>query len=245
LIRRRTANALWPAFEHWPLIRDRPGARHCRASKIDIGSASGDIEFFTRSQTRNSWSSLFGSVIAKTSIAEPPNIALRRTPSASPPSPLRFGTSGGFPMSRTGALLTIALLVSLGCAGRRGPRVVATFPSTGLTTVVLRSSSAANASVQVVEPVSPIKISGVPSGGVKGYFPSDPNWKETPASKWGLAFVAQRFGAVLVISSKNEIGYIHHHYTLESVRVRVPIGVKVVREPRQLNGDGAPDLASP
>ena len=36
--------------------------------------------------------------------------------------------------------------------------------------------------------------------------------------------------------------YIHHHYAFTSVTVRVPPGVEVVKEPRTLTGDGAPDL---
>ena len=48
-----------------------------------------------------------------------------------------------------------------------------------------------------------------------------------------------------VIASKNEIQYIHHRYTLESIHLDVPPGVAVVREPRVLSGDGAPDLKPP
>ncbi|HSB63847.1 MAG TPA: hypothetical protein VLJ18_06755, partial [Thermoanaerobaculia bacterium] len=102
------------------------------------------------------------------------------------------------------------------------------------------------ASVAVVGPKrTSIEVSGVPTGGAKGYHPSDPNWKETSPAEWGLAFVARRFGATLVISTKNEIQYIHHRYTLENLHVDVPPGIAVVREPRILSGDGAPDLKPP
>ncbi|MFI5119276.1 MAG: hypothetical protein ACHQM4_02635 [Thermoanaerobaculia bacterium] len=98
----------------------------------------------------------------------------------------------------------------------------------------------------VVEPkVTAIKVSGIPTGGAAGYHPSDPNWKETSPAEWGLEFVAQRFGATLVISTKNEVQYIHHHYTLEHIHIEIPSDITIVREPRVLGGDGAPDLKPP
>lgn len=61
----------------------------------------------------------------------------------------------------------------------------------------------------------------------------------------GLDFVSARYGDVLVISTKSEISYIHHYYVLESVALRVPANVEIVREPRKLSGDGRPDLEAP
>lgn len=149
-------------------------------------------------------------------------------------------------MNYTGLLLAAALSASPGASTSAAPRVTASFPTAGITTVVLRASAVADASVAVVEPkITSLKVSGIPTGGTKGYHPSDPNWKETSPTEWGLEFVAKRFGATLVISTKNEIQYIHHHYTLEHLHVDVPPGIAVVREPRVLSGDGAPDLKPP
>jgi hypothetical protein len=116
------------------------------------------------------------------------------------------------------------------------------FPAAGITKVVLRAEHADTATVTTVEGASTIELSGVPIGGAKGYMTSDPKWRETPPEKWGLKFVSERRGDVLIVSTFNEMRYIHHYYAFESVAVRVPSGVEVVREKRELNGDGAPDL---
>ena len=100
-------------------------------------------------------------------------------------------------MSNAGVLL-VTLWASLGGLETPARHVTGSFPSAGISAVVLRASAAADASVAVVEPkVASIKVSGTPAGGAKGYHPSDPNWKETPPTEWGLAFVARRFGATL------------------------------------------------
>ena len=148
-------------------------------------------------------------------------------------------------MSCTGLLLAAALSASPGTSGGTAPRVTASFPTAGITAVVLRASAVADATVAVEPKATTIKVSGIPSGGAKGYHPPDPKWKETSPTEWGLEFVAKRFGATLVISTRNEIQYIHHRYTLESLHVDVPPGIAVVREPRALGGDGAPDLKPP
>jgi hypothetical protein len=127
-------------------------------------------------------------------------------------------------------------------SGQALARVVRSFPSAGVTTVVLRAGDADAATVTVGRTGTAIEVSGVPTGGAKGYHSSDPTWRETPAAKWGLDFVSEQRGSVLVISTKNEIRYIHHRYGLASITVRVPPGVIVVKERRQLSGDGKPDL---
>jgi hypothetical protein len=48
-----------------------------------------------------------------------------------------------------------------------------------------------------------------------------------------------------VVSTENEISYIHHDYRLKSLVISVPPGVEVVNEKRTLSGAGPPDLASP
>ena len=124
------------------------------------------------------------------------------------------------------------------------PLAVATFPAAGIEKVVLRASAAEQATVVPLEESAvSIIVSAVPSGGARGYRPPDPNWKEKTPTEWGLRFVAQQYGATLVISSLNEIHHIHHHYTLESIRIELPANVELVRERRVLSGDGRPDLA--
>lgn len=85
----------------------------------------------------------------------------------------------------------------------------------------------------------------MPSRGAAGYHPSDPNWRETPADGWGLDFKEKRFGAVLVVSSYNEIEYIHHYYYFDKLRVERPERVAVTLESRELTGDGEADLGEP
>lgn len=90
-----------------------------------------------------------------------------------------------------------------------------------------------------------VTITGIPSGGADGYYSPNPSWRETPASRWGLDFVSRRFGSALVISTKNEIGYIHHQYTMEQIRVQLPKSLRITRQTRNLTGHGAPDLSPP
>jgi len=116
------------------------------------------------------------------------------------------------------------------------------FPAAGITKLVLRAGDADTATVETGARDSAIEVSGIPTGGAAGYRSADPTWRETPAAEWGLDFVSVRRGPILVVSTKNEMRYIHHHYGLASLAVRVPPGVEVVREQRTLTGDGAPDL---
>jgi len=120
------------------------------------------------------------------------------------------------------------------------------FPASGVSTVLFRASAAESASVSFSETNPPsVTVSAKREGGASGYHSADPNWRETPASEWGLDFVARTSGSTLIISSKNEIGYIHHHYTLEQIHLTLPKGVRLVRETRKLTGDGAPNLGIP
>jgi hypothetical protein len=111
--------------------------------------------------------------------------------------------------------------------------------------VILRAAAAETLEVTSDPATSLVEVSGVASGGAKGYHSGNPFWRETPAAEWGLDFVSARFGDVLVISTENEFEYIHHHYMLKSLEIKVPVGVDVVLEPRILTGDGAPDLKEP
>ena len=124
------------------------------------------------------------------------------------------------------------------------PGVSRTFPATGIKTVVLRAADAARATVQRSERDT-IEVSGKMRGGAPGYRSTDPKWRETPATEWGLDFVGQQFGDVLVLSTKNEIAFIHHSYGLHSLVVSVPASVQVVPVVRELTGNGAPDLSAP
>jgi hypothetical protein len=117
-----------------------------------------------------------------------------------------------------------------------------TFPAAGVTRLVLRAGGAAAATVKTGATGSAVEISGMPAGGAKGYHSPDPKWRETPAAEWGLDFVSSQRGSLLIVSTKNEMRHLHHQYVFERVTVRVPPGVDVVKEPRTLTGDGAPDL---
>jgi hypothetical protein len=143
----------------------------------------------------------------------------------------------------------VLLLVTVsGCAERndaRNRRVVRGFSSAGVKRVVIRAAEIETAEIQTDAGATGIEISGEPIGGAAGYHSPDPNWKETPARDWGLDFVAEAHGPLLVISSKNEIQYIHHGYRLREIKIRLPAGCEVVREKRELTGDGSPNLAIP
>ena len=113
---------------------------------------------------------------------------------------------------------TVMLLVLVGLLGSEASRaqskpesagrVVRSFPMTNVTKVILRAAAADTASVVIEPALKEIKVSGLPMGGAKGYHSPDPNWRETPASEWGLDFVTARFGEVLVISTRNEMRHI-------------------------------------
>jgi hypothetical protein len=124
-------------------------------------------------------------------------------------------------------------------------RVSQSFPVEGVRKVILRAAAANTADVIPDSALDAVYISGMTVGGSRGYHPGNPFWRETPPADWGLDFVSIQFGDVLIISTKNEISYIHHHYILNSLELRVPEGIEVVRESRTLNGDGQPDLKEP
>jgi hypothetical protein len=126
------------------------------------------------------------------------------------------------------------------------PRVVVrSFKANGVKKVVLRAGDAEQAVVKSAPGTRWITISGRPEGDAQGYHPIDPNWRETPAWEWGLDFKAKSFGPVLVISTENEISYIHHYYHLGGLVISVPEGVEIIKEPRKLTGEGPPDLSLP
>lgn len=122
--------------------------------------------------------------------------------------------------------------------------VIRSFPTAGVRTVVLRAAMAPTAEV-VHDASDQIQISGLPEGGAEGYHSPEPFWRPTSAKDWGLDFVARQYGSVLVISTQNEIGYIHHQYQLGKLSLRVPKGVQVTQEEREPTGDGTPSLAEP
>lgn len=116
------------------------------------------------------------------------------------------------------------------------------FALDGIKKVVVRAHRVDAAKIRRVWSGSTLTILGTPDGGAKGYHPADPNWKETPARKWGLKFAAKRYGNVLVISSVNEIRYIHHYYYIRDLRISLPSHITLVKQMRKLNGEGKPDL---
>lgn len=132
---------------------------------------------------------------------------------------------------------------------RHPTRGIVEFEAQGIKRVILRAGEAAEATATVSEVTTAtpvIKISARPAGGAAGYHPADPHWRETPAAAWGMDFAASRFGNTLVISTKNEISYIHHQYRLKDIHIILPFkSLRFIRQSRQLNGDGAPDLSRP
>jgi hypothetical protein len=124
-------------------------------------------------------------------------------------------------------------------------RISRSFPAAGIKKIILRAAEAETSAVTNDPATAAVEVSGLPAGGAEGYHSPDPNWRETPAAEWGLDFVSARHGEVLVISTKNEIHHIHYGYFLKSVALRVPPGVEVVPEPRELTGYGGPDLEAP
>lgn len=141
--------------------------------------------------------------------------------------------------------VTVGLLVVATHVAAADVVVTKEFSAEGVTQVILRSGLASQAEVRHASGQHTITVSGTPMGGAEGYHPSDPKWKETPAAEWNLGFVGKRYGENLVISSKNEIQYIHHYYVLDHVVLILPEGVDFKLAPRELNGDGEPDLNSP
>src|SRR5262249_28446394 len=100
-------------------------------------------------------------------------------------------------------------------------RISRSFPIAGIKKVILRAAAAETSEVTTDPAAAAVDISGLPAGEAQGYHSPEPFWRETPAAKMGRDFVSARYGAVLVISTKNEFHYIHHHYLLESVALRV------------------------
>jgi hypothetical protein len=146
-------------------------------------------------------------------------------------------------------LLSVLLSVAFAAGGtaEAGPakRVERSHPAEGIKRLILRVSGAQAAKVETRAGTTVVVVSGLPVGGAKGYHSPDKNWKETAPEDGGLDFVFKAYGATLVVSSRNEIRFIHHHYALDEVEVRVPPGVEIVREGREPTGNGAPDLREP
>jgi hypothetical protein len=112
-----------------------------------------------------------------------------------------------------------------------------TFSTSGIKTVVVRAHKIKEARVKTGRRSTPLVISGTPAGDAAGYHSPDPKWKETPADKQGMKFVAKRYGNVLVVSTAKEIWYIHHYYYIKDIELTLPPNVKLVRQERVLDGD--------
>jgi len=110
--------------------------------------------------------------------------------------------------------------------------------------VVLRAEKANEVAIKNQDGQS-LKICGIPSGGAEGYHSPDPDWKETYAEDWGLDFKAKRYDSTLVISTYNEIMYIHHYYYLKNILITAPENIKIKKVKRILNGNGDADLSKP
>lgn len=150
----------------------------------------------------------------------------------------------------TRSILAIGLsTLLLGACATTPPEpkaIVREFDAHEISRVILRASAAKTATISHVIMDAPfVTISGIPSGGAGGYHSPDRNWRAIPASRWGLDFTSHRHGSTLIISTVNEIGYLHHRYTLEQIRVQLPEPVRIVRQPRKLTGDGTVNLSPP
>jgi hypothetical protein len=148
---------------------------------------------------------------------------------------------------KKGIFISLLSIVALAAGCTKGPSTISlSFPAVGVERVVLRAANAKTAKVaNSAGDAALITISGKATGGAGGYHAPAPGWKETPASEWGLGFVGQQFGKVLVISSKNEIEYIHHYYAIDEISLQLPDGVQLTLEPRMLDGSGEPNLRWP
>ena len=124
-------------------------------------------------------------------------------------------------------------------------RLSESYESAGITRVILRAAAADAAKTEQAARAEPIAITGQATGGAEGYHAADPKWRETSAADWGLGFVALRSGTTVVISSKNEIDYIHHHYLIADIVLRLPPSIELVRHTRTLSGSGEADLSPP
>jgi len=143
------------------------------------------------------------------------------------------------------SLIAIILAVCVLQTSFASSQVCADFELRNAKTVLLRARNAERAKIIVGPTDSILKVCGIASGGARGYHSPDPNWRETPANEWGLAFKAQRYGDTLVISSSNEIEYLHHLYYFDELKIIVPEKVIVKLENRTLSGDGRADLSEP
>jgi hypothetical protein len=121
-------------------------------------------------------------------------------------------------------------------------RVTRSFPAGGIGTVVLRAELAEKAAVKVNPGAEAVTVSGIPEGDAVGYHPPQPGWKQTPPEEWGLDFAARLYGGTLVVSTVNEIEFIHHYYHLCDIEIGVPETVKVIRQKRKLSGSRQSDL---
>jgi hypothetical protein len=142
--------------------------------------------------------------------------------------------------------LTGLILAATGLPGHaEEAKISRVFSAEGIKVVVLRAGNADE--VKLLRRPNPreITVSGLGAGGAKGFHSSDRNWKETPPKEWGLDFVARQFGDVLVISTFNEIRFMHHAYRLRELELSVPMGVEVKLQKRELSGDGKADLSRP
>jgi hypothetical protein len=114
-------------------------------------------------------------------------------------------------------------------------------------TIELRAGQAKTATISHKGERGKLVLRGRLEGGAEGYHPApdlyEKPWKETPPTKWGLGFEARRFGPRLVVSSRNEIVYIHHHYMISEIEVIAPPEVRVKLVDRELDGEGASDLS--
>jgi hypothetical protein len=158
-----------------------------------------------------------------------------------------------YPVSRWRLAAVAAALLTSACSApvevkptvtidKQAGRMQCVFPVKNFGRVEIRSALAEAAVVTHDSAATDLTISAKPTGGAVGYHSPDPNWKPTPAADWGMKFVASNLGSRLIVSSFNEISYIHDQYRFSDIRISAPPQLRVKLVNRQLSGDGGPDL---
>jgi hypothetical protein len=106
---------------------------------------------------------------------------------------------------------------------KQAGRMQCVFPVKNFGRVEIRSALAEAAVVTHDSAATDLTISAKPTGGAVG-------------------FVASNLGSRLIVSSFNEISYIHDQYRFSDIRISAPPQLRVKLVNRQLSGDGGPDL---
>lgn len=111
----------------------------------------------------------------------------------------------------------------------------------GIKAVVLRAANAEGADVVTGTDPERIRVVATAEGNEVGYHPADPN-VERVASPTSLDLAARALGPTLVIAAVNERASMHHTTHLVRIRLIVPPGVAVTRQPTPLVNGATPGV---